>query len=455
MSGTLRNALVLGLAASGEAAARLLLAEEVHVVVADQADTPKLRSMAAELEQAGARVLLGCDLPEHESFDLAVVSPGIRSDSRALAELRKADVPLLSELELGWRRARCRTLAVTGSNGKSTLTALCAEVFQAAGLKAEPAGNFGPPASRIVLEQPDLDWLILEVSSFQLETVSEFRPDIGVLLNVLPNHLDRHGALSVYRDLKLRLFKNMTPGDVAIVPEGMAEFFAGKAGSAHKTLFFGASAVADYRHMPGQILARARSGVEEHGFDLTGSYFDNDVLGLAAAAALAATESAGLSAAAFAGGLARFQPLPHRLQEAAKAAGIRFVNDSKATNVAALGAALRMIPPRIRLIAGGLGKDESFAPVLPLIRERVSGIYLIGKAAAAMKAAWDEAAPCVLCDNLENAVHAACADARAGETILLSPACASFDQFRSFEERGEKFAALARSLAATLPACRA
>jgi UDP-N-acetylmuramoylalanine--D-glutamate ligase len=440
--------LVLGLAASGEAAARLLRAEGAEVLVADQADSDRLQTAAAALEREGVRVRLGCALPPREPWALAVVSPGIRLDSEPMRALGEWGVPVISELELGWSRASCRTLAITGSNGKSTLTALCAAAFQAAGLRAEPAGNFGPPVSRVVREQRDLDWLVLEVSSFQLETVSAFRPDIGVLLNVLPNHLDRHGDFEAYRALKCRLFGRMRAGDAAVVPEFMAGQLRSQAAGANRWVSFGVAPETDYRYEPGRVIARPGVDCPERILDLAETYFDNEILGLAAAAAWAAADTAGVPLEAMVRALRGFRPLPHRLQEVVSARGVRFVDDSKATNVAAMLAALRMTPAPIRLIAGGLPKHESFEPALPLIRERVASVYLIGSAAADMAAAWSGAVPCKRFPSLAAAMQAAWTEASSGDTILLAPACASFDQFRSFEDRGEQFAGLARTLAA-------
>lgn len=439
--------LVLGLAASGEAAARLLAKEGADVLGIDQADTDQLRRVADALERDGIRVRLGCALPPRESWTLAVVSPGVRADSPAVRELVGWGIPVISELELGWSRAKGRTLAITGSNGKSTLTALLAAVFQAAGLRTVPAGNFGTPVSRVVLEQPDWDWLVLEVSSFQLETVSRFRPDIGILLNVLPNHLDRHGDFDAYRAIKFRLFRRMQNGDLGVVPEGLMGDRRRQQTAPHRWVSFGASPEADYRYEPGRIAIKNRHDGSIRTLELSGTYFDNDVLGLAAAAAWAAADAAGLSPDALARALREFRPLPHRLQEVISSRGVRFVDDSKATNLAAMLAALRMTPVPIRLIAGGLPKHESFEPAIPLLRERVRGVYLIGASASDMEAAWGDIVPCRQFSNLAAAVQAAWAEARAGDTILLAPGCASFDQFRSFEDRGEQFANLARTLA--------
>jgi UDP-N-acetylmuramoylalanine--D-glutamate ligase len=458
------TALVLGLAASGEAAARLLLAEESRVHVVDQNDNETLRRRAAELEALGARVWLGrSDLPS-DSFAVGVVSPGVPASSAWVQSLRQRGIPVISELELGWsracpaeapgRRGACpaeapgrrrpagRVLAVTGSNGKSTLVKLCAEALALAGRRVALAGNYGPPVSQVVCERRDWDWLVLEVSSFQLETVCRFRPEVGILLNVLPNHLDRHGDLAEYTRLKSRLFARMLPQDVGVVPEELAETMARLAAAPNRWLSFGTSPAADFRYQAGTIATRSGSA----GVSLSGTGFATLARGRAAAPAAAALSAGGESLAALERAVQQFQPLPHRLQEVAVLRNVRFVDDSKATNLAAMLAALKMCPAPVRLIAGGLPKHESYAAAGPLLAEKVAAVYLIGAAAETMAAEWQAVVPCRLSRTLAAAVASAWAEARPGDTILLAPACASFDQFQSFEERGQKFLELIHDL---------
>ena len=211
------TALVHGLGASGVAAARLLVAEGTRVTAVDAADNPGLREKAATLESLGVRVILGCKTPPDGMFQVCVLSPGIPADSQFVRNVEAKGIEVLSELEVGWSRSRCRTLAITGSNGKSTMAKLCRDTLVRAGCRAEVAGNYGTPVSAIALEQKKPDWLVLEVSSFQFERTIHFRPDVGVLLNVLPNHLDRHGNMETYMGLKARMFSNMRAGDVGIL----------------------------------------------------------------------------------------------------------------------------------------------------------------------------------------------------------------------------------------------
>jgi UDP-N-acetylmuramoylalanine--D-glutamate ligase len=439
------SALVLGLGESGAAAARLLRSEGVAVTAVDGADTPALREKAAALLGEGIRVLTGVNVLPEESFDLGVVSPGIPASSPWIRELARRGLPLRSELELGWIRRTCRVAAITGSNGKSTAVKWLAESLQQAGLRAAPAGNYGAAICRVVREQPDLDWLVLEVSSFQLETVDAFRPEVGVLLNVLPNHLDRHGDMAAYTALKARLFARAAPSDVCIVPRTLRNTVCELSGGAGRWIIFGTEPDSDYRWQAGSVL---QNGARRA--DLKGTCFDNQVLGPSAAAVVAAAVACGADPGDVERAARAFQPLPHRMQKVAEAGGIWFVNDSKATNLAALAGALRMAGRPVRLIAGGLAKETDFTPARHVLATGARGVYLIGRAAEAMQRAWADAVPCVMCGTLERAVDRAAAEARPGETVLLAPACTSFDQFGNYEERGDRFIEYARKASAAL-----
>ncbi len=439
---TYPTALVLGLAASGEAAARLLLAEGARVCVVDRKSDEALRRRASALEALGARVCLGqAELPAGP-FAVGVVSPGIPESSDWVRAARER-MPVISELELGASRAPGRILAVSGSNGKSTLVKLCLEALLCAGRRAAAGGNYGPPVSQLVRERRDWEWLVLEASSFQLETVRAFRPDVAVLLNMYPNHLDRHGDLETYRRLKSRLFSRMRPEDAGVLPAAEAVAVARLAASSNRWLTFGAAPEADACYAHGAVAHRP-SG---ESVSLTGTLFANEVMGLTAAAAVAALGACGEPVAAVGQAAWKFQPLPHRMQALGARRQVRFVDDSKATNLAATLAALQMTPRPVRLIAGGLPKHESYAAARTPLAEKAAAVYLIGTAAEAMAAAWGDIVPCRLVRTLSAAVDAAWREAQPGDTILLSPGCASFDQFRDFSERGAQFAALIRTLA--------
>ena len=221
MTAEYTNALVLGLGESGEAAASLLIGEGTSVVVADSGDSPELRARAAALSEKGATVVLGSDTfpsAPGDSFDVCVVSPGIPADSEWIRAARGAGIDVIPELELGMRRVSCPVLAVTGTNGKSTMVKLCSEALQAAGLQAVPVANYGTPLSAVAPRIGELDWIVAEVSSFQLETLQRFRPTVAVLLNIQPDHLDRHPDMETYAGIKMRIFSDMQPADTGILP---------------------------------------------------------------------------------------------------------------------------------------------------------------------------------------------------------------------------------------------
>lgn len=427
------QALVFGLGASGMAAARLLRAEDTAVQVVDERDTPETRARADELAALGCGVELGVSQVPPGDVDVAVVSPGWAMDGPMLSALRARGVPLVAEMELGWSRFRGRTVAVTGSNGKSSVVKALASAFGVAGLAAIPCGNYGRPVCQAVLDSPAADWLVIEVSSFQLETCRAFRPEVGLLLNLYPNHLDRHGTLAAYARLKARLFSRQQPGDVALVPPEWLESFRAWSGGQGTWTTFGTEPEAALVYSPGRITGGGQA------LDIQGSLFDNPVLGPNAAGVYGAARGAGLASDPIQHALMQFEPLPHRAQPIGEWDGIAYVDDSKATNLAAMIASLQMQDRPVWLIAGGRPKETDFAAALPVLRERVRGVFLIGEAAVAMAAAWGQAVPCQVCGTLEQAVAAARAAARAGECILLAPACTSYDQFRSYLQRGEAF----------------
>lgn len=430
--------LVAGLGASGEAATRLALGEGAAVVAADSADTPALRPRAEALRALGAEVRLGRPDWPGGRVDRVIVSPGVPSDSPWHREARRLGIPLQSELEFGWSRRAGRAAAVTGSNGKSTAVRLLTDCLAAGGFRAAAAGNIGTPVCEAVAAGQGKDWLVLEVSSFQLETCFELRPDLGLLLNVQPNHLDRHPDFETYRGLKFSLFGRQGPADLALLPGDLAEAVRAACPDARgRILTFGgpgdpAPAV---RYEPGRIL-----GAWPRPVSLSGTPFDNEVLGPAAAAVAAAAAFCGAGPAAMESALRDFRPLPHRMEPVGEFRGVRFIDNSKATTLAAMMASLRMISGPVRLIAGGLPKEADWSAAGLLLEARARGVYLIGQSAETMAAAWSGRAPCARCGTLEAAVARAASEAEPGETVLLAPACASFDQFRSYSERGERFA---------------
>lgn len=437
----MQKVLVLGLGSSGMAAARLLRKLKIPATVLDSAHSPALQQKADLLQEEGCQVLLNARHLPPEEFNLCVISPGLAVDAPLTQLVLQRGIPLISELAFGSQFLKTKILAITGSNGKSTLAKLCADTFSLAGFKVCLAGNYGLPVCQVVAEEQTYDWVVLEVSSFQLEFPGDFQPDIALLLNLYPNHLDRHYSLTNYRNLKLRFFRHLSQTDFGIVP---FEFLATVTSifPKPKWLSFGLDLSADYTLQTGRITQSDGSPL----LDLTQTAFDNKILGITAAAATAAIQSAGVSLKYLNAALPLFKALPHRTELVRELRGVKFINDSKATNVAALLAALEMTRPPLRLIAGGQGKNESFAPALKLLGQKAAKIYLIGRDAAAMAEAWEKVVPCGLYLSLDQAVAAAWEEAEPGETILFSPACASFDQFRDFVARGESYKRLVTEL---------
>ncbi len=425
---TYRSALILGYGRSGRAAERMLHAEDCETSVLTR-------------ETSGDAEML--HTLKNGPFDVCIVSPGFSLSNPWLNAVRDAGVPLLSELELGWSRHPGRTVAVTGSNGKSTAVKWICDTLQLAGKRAAIGGNYGIPACETVLDHPDLDWLVLEVSSFQLETVRHFRADVGIVLNVLPNHLDRHRTMELYLRTKARVFGSSSPKDACLIPFDLLAPFRAELPDVGKWITFSESPDADYRFEDGRVFRGS-----EPVLDLSGTLFDSPVLGSCTGAAVAAMADAAGIAPVYAEQAAQaFEALPHRLEKVGEHLGVVYLNDSKATNLAAMAAGLQTCGKNVHLIAGGQPKESDYFFVKEILAERVRSIYVIGQASRAMYLAWNGVCSCVECGSLEKAFSSAQDAAVAGDTILLSPGCASFDQFSSFEERGERFVALFRNAA--------
>jgi UDP-N-acetylmuramoylalanine--D-glutamate ligase len=354
-------------------------------------------------------------------------------------------VPVVGELELAWRLLPNPFVAVTGTNGKTTVTELLGAIWRAGGRPVAVAGNVGTPLASLVGQVDDAATVACECSSFQLEDSEAFAPDCAVLLNVTPDHLDRHGTLERYTDAKLRIFANQGQDDVAVV-NGDEPVLAGQelGGEARRVRFCG-SRGCDIG-LDGQTVFAAGDPLIDVGeLRLLGAHNVTNAMA-AAGAALAM----GLEREAVAEGLRTFQGVPHRLERVAEIDGVLYVNDSKATNVAAAGAAIRAFEGGVRVILGGSSKGESFAALAAPIAERCAGCYLIGETADELERdlaeAWASGVERERCEDLATAVRRASAAAKPGDVVLLSPACASFDAFRDFEERGEGFRTLVGEL---------
>lgn len=436
------RALVVGLGASGLGAAHLLAGQGYAVRANDQASADQL-GLPAEALPAGTEVALGGHPPALlDGVTMVAVSPGVPWDLPLLAEARRRGIEVIAEVELAWRTlSEVPLLGITGSNGKSTVTAMLGAILQHAGVRVGVGGNIGRAASELA-RQGGWQAMVLELSSFQLEGCTTLRPAVGVLLNLCPDHLDRHPDMAAYLAAKARLFARQGREDWAVLSADDAAVcdLPTPGRVARFSLLDGraeAHAVGNRLVVDGATLMR------RHELPLLGDHN----LANALAAALAAVRF-GVPASAVADALAAFSGLPHRHQLVAEKHGVRWVDDSKGTNVGATAAGLAGYSPgTIHLILGGLGKGQDFTPLRPAVAGRVARAYLIGAAAAALSAALAGAVPVEECGTLETAVARAAALARPGDTVLLSPACASFDQFRDYAHRGDEFARLVREVA--------
>ncbi len=412
-----RRALVVGLARSGTAAALALARRGVPTVGADSATELDVGRLA----EAGVEVQLGSEEERLlDDVELLVKSPGVPGDSLLPAAARARGIAIWSEVELGFRLLRNPFIGVTGTNGKTTTSELLGAMFRAAGRTVSVAGNVGRPLTSLDGALGPEAWIVCELSSFQLEDVHRLRPRVAVLLNLEPDHLDRHGTYDAYRDAKLRIFQNQTEADVAVVPRDF-------------TAIPGGGVRVEFRAddpLPAEPLIPGEHNREN------------------AAAATSAARAAGIDDAAIVEALRSFPGVEHRLELVGEVDGVRFVNDSKATNTAAArrGIAAYSGQP-LRLILGGSLKGEPFEALAEELPATVRSIDLIGEATDDIATALDRAGRVYRrSGDLATAVGAAAGDAQPGDIVLLSPACASYDQFRNFEERGEAFRRLVGEL---------
>ena len=420
--------LVVGLARSGVAAARALHArgETVIGVDAGRPEVDEAPFAVLALESDGLAALAGAAA--------VVKSPGVPQEAPVVRAARERGIPVMGELEIAWRLLPNPFVAVTGTNGKTTTVELLGHVHRTAGVPVAVAGNVGTALAGLVGELAPDAVVVAETSSFQLEDTLAFAPDAAALLNVTADHLDRHGTLDAYREAKLRAFTHQRPEHVAVLP---ADF--GPVPGAAQRVMFGDGGDVDAQG--GVLRRRGEPLMDVSEVRLRGPH---NLANAMAAAALALAR--GLDPAAVREGLATFAGVPHRLEEVASAGGVLFVNDSKATNVDSTAVALRAFAGGVRLILGGRGKGQDFAPLRALVAERVASVHLIGEDAERIAAELDGVE--VHRDgDLDTAVEHAARLAGPGDVVLLSPACASWDQFADFEERGDRFRALARRIA--------
>jgi len=445
-----KKVLVVGLGKSGLAAALFLRRKGAQVTVSDIRSAESLaREIPALLEEGIMVEAGGHGLLTFRRQDLIVVSPGVPLDTAELVQAKSFGRPVIGELELAARFLKGKILAITGSNGKTTTTALAGEILINAGLQTLVAGNIGVPVVGMIEESTDDTWSVLEVSSFQLESTEEFHPAIAVILNITPDHLDRHGTFENYALAKERIFARQGAGDCLVLNADDARTAEAAARAPGMVYWFSAK----HPVSPGAwieegwvVYRSVRESAAEQilpveRIPLKGEHNVENVL-----AAVCATRLVGVPGETIARTIAQFKAVEHRLEFVATVNGVDYYNDSKATNVDATEKDLAAFPGRIHLILGGKDKGSPYTPLAPLVRQRVRTIYTIGAAAPIIESQLRGETAIQSCGTVANAVKAAATAARPGDVVLLAPACSSYDQFENYEQRGRVFKQLVSEL---------
>ncbi len=436
-----KKVLVVGLGKSGGAASRLLLRNGAIVTATDSNPAEKLSDEARGLSGLGVKLEAGFHRTESFiSSDLIILSPGVPKEIKPLATAKARGIRIISEIELACRFINTPVIAITGSNGKSTTTTLICEILRTRGDVVFAGGNIGTPLCDYVLAGNIADWVVAEISSFQLETIEEFRPKISVLLNISPDHLDRYHNISEYAEAKFRIFENQGKGDTAIIngDEPWCPELSGRI-KCDVVLFSRQKKITNGIYTEdGWIIS-----------DMEGARFrvcEISSLGIKgvhnlenAMASVAAGILAGCNRHVIETALKKFTGLEHRLEFVREINGVRYINDSKGTNVGAVIKSIESFNEPLLLIAGGRDKGSDFSPLGPLIKERVKRLILIGEARDKIAETAGSMTETSFASSLQEAVSIAHREAVKGDIVLLSPACASFDMFKNFEDRGNKF----------------
>jgi len=442
-----KRVLVVGLARTGVATALFCAARGAHVTATESRTEAQIGEPVAKLRAAGVKLELGGH--QDKTFieqDLIVPSPGVPADFSQLVAARKAGVKIWSEIELAYQFLNGSLVGITGSNGKTTTTALIEHILRGAGLPTLLAGNIGTPLISMVDQTKRNTVTVVELSSFQLELIDTFRPNVGLFLNLTPDHLDRHHTLKAYGDAKARIFENQTADDAAILNADDAGAAAYAPPKPQVYWFSRKQRVAQGAYLRGEEVVLRIDG-EDHTvlrrgeIPLAGSHNLENVL-----AAAIATKLAGAAVPAIAAGVRSFAGVEHRLEFVADVNGVRYYNDSKATNVDATLKALDAFPGRILIILGGKDKDSDYTVLQQPLREKAILALLIGAAAEKIEKQITGSVTIERPGTLQRAVETAARTARSGDIVLLAPACASFDQFENYEQRGRIFKDLVRGL---------
>ncbi len=446
-----KKVLVIGAARSGIACAKFLAARGATVALNDEKPIEKWIPEAIGLKDEGVGCLPG-ETPSWllDNIDLVVVSPGVPVKSIPIRYAERAGAEILGEVELASRFLKGRMVAITGTNGKTTTTALIGELLKDAGLPVQVGGNIGTPLITLVESSTDEGWTVVELSSYQLETIKEFHPAVAVVLNVTPNHMDRYEAFTDYAAAKHRIFMNQQPGDVAVLNGDDDVVSSWANGLRPHVVTFSVQ-----RELPEGLFLRGRDLVsrtpdgertlmKRDEMKLRGLHNVENVL-----AALSAGLACGAGPESMRDTVRRFEPVEHRLELVAEIRGVKFYNDSKATSVDATVKALEAFRDdagKVVLILGGRGKKAPYAPLAELIREHVRQLVLIGEDAETIAKELGEYAPSQQAIDMQEAIRISFQSAQPGDIVLLAPACASFDMFESFEQRGKVYKSEVQSL---------
>ena len=439
---------VMGMGVSGRAAVRYLVSQGVKVLVSDTRSGQQLPAadLAFLAEQGVEYECGGHTLTFLRQADQILISPGIRQDLEILVQLRALGIPVLGELAMAAPCIRKPVVAITGTNGKTTVTALIGELLKRAGKKVFVGGNIGTSLFDYLSHPDDVDVLVLELSSFQLEAPGAFRADVAILLNVTPDHLDRHGTMAGYAAAKMQIFSGQGPKDTAIVSSEDSycrELAAGLDRGRH-LLFFGHDRACQAQ-VDGHCIQLQWQGKQER-YDLTGSMLDTATGRLNSAAAILAARTLGCPPEEIAQGLTAFQVAAHRMALVGKSAGVLYYDDSKATNTGAVLSALANFAGNVILIAGGRDKGDDYTLLRESVGRKVRCLILIGEATEQIAQVLAGTTEMEKVASMEAAVMLAASIAREGDVVLLSPACASFDMFDNYGHRGDVFAAAVRKV---------
>jgi len=443
-----RNVLIVGCATTGLAAIRFLTGHGCRVTVSESRQFAACEGALRDLDTTNVQWEFGGH--QEKTFvdkDWILVSPGVPMDIPPLQKARAKGIPIVSDIELAFRLTATPMIAITGTNGKTTTTTLAGEILQADGKRAFVGGNIGTPILDSIDGEGEYEYLVAEVSSFQLEGVSAFAPHIAIILNLTPDHLDRYPGIEEYQEAKAQILRQQTTGDYAILNAG-DPWVAGLAkGCAAQVYLFDTGRPVARGAMPrdGRLIIRDQRTELDlgpiEGMGLTGGHNLENMMAASLAAYLA-----GVSVESIRRVLRDFKGLPHRLEMVRDIKGIRFINDSKGTNVGSVQKAIEAIPAPILLIAGGQAKGCDFSSIAPLIKEKVRAAFLIGEAQEAIARNWGGSTRIFASADLRSAVEHAYNMAQPGDTILLSPGCASFDMFKDYKDRGNQFKTIVMGL---------